>query len=91
MPDENTKAEKALRALARRVQHGLAKLRPVGETHLAKVREAVRQQWAQTHPEQAPTAAANTSSLAQHPEKRKTPSQSQSPSHDQSNDHGHSH
>ena len=83
MDKEQSKAQKALRTLARRVEHGLTKLQPVSAAHLAKVREAVRRQWEETQ-EAAPTTL---------PTKAKTKRQQQdkSTSHDKSNDHGHSH
>ncbi len=90
MSDEKTKAERALRALGRRVQHGLTKLEPVSEQHLAKVREAVRQQWEQTHPAQAQTESSQTVSPAQKKTKGQQRQQSQSQSHNESQDHGHS-
>ena len=86
MDNEQSKAQKALRTLARRVEHGLTKLQPVSAAHLAKVREAVRREWEQTHQgqEAAPTTLPTKS-------KSKRQQQDKSSSHDKSNDHGHSH
>ena len=88
MTDEQAKAVRALQNLGRRVQHGLTKLEPVSEPHLAKVRAAVRQQWearqhtqAQSKPSQAVSPAKPTQPQAQNKSKSK----------DRSQDHGHSH
>jgi len=88
MTDQKTKAVRALQNLGRRVQHGLTKLEPVSEPHLAKVRAAVRQQWearqrtqAQSKPSQAVSPAKPTQPQAQNKSKSK----------DRSQDHGHSH
>ena len=93
MSEENTQEAKALRALARRVNQGLTKLRPVSQAHLVKVREAVRQQWEQTHPGHSPTQATDAGGQARQPAKAKskTRSQSKPQSRDKSHDHGHSH
>jgi len=88
MSDEKkTKAARALRALARRVQHGLTKLEPVSEQQLTKVRAAFRQQWAATHRDQAKTEVSQALSPAR---KTKQQQQGKSNSKDRSQDHGHS-
>lgn len=84
MADENIKAAQALRKLGQRVQHGLTKLHPVTDRQMAKVREAVRQQWEQTHPGQEQSQSARTASATR--QKTKRQQQSKSRSHD----HGHS-
>ena len=93
MADDNTRAVRALRALARRVEHGLTKLHPVTEQQLAKVREAVRQQWEQTHPAraqaQSPETPRRARSKGQQQPQAKTEDHSQS--HDTSHSHGHGH
>ena len=55
MADQNRQLREKLRKLGRRVQQGWAKLHPVTEKQLAKVREAVIHQWDQTHAAEAKT------------------------------------
>ena len=85
MPDKKTKAAQALRKLGRQVQDGLTRLHPVTDQQMAKVREAVRQQWEQTHPAQDKSQTSQTASTTR--PKTKTKQQDKSKSHD----HGHSH
>ena len=84
MADDSIQAAEALRKLGQRVQHGLTKLHPVTDRQMAKVREAVRQHWEQTHPAQEQGQTSHISS----PAREKTKRQQQSKS--QSHDHGHS-
>ena len=84
MADESLKAAEALRKLGQRVQHGLTKLHPVTDQQMAKVREAVRQHWKQTHPAQDQSQEAQAKSAVR-------PTKGQQRSKSQSHDHGHSH
>jgi hypothetical protein len=85
MAEENIKAIEALQKLARRVEHGLQRLHPVTDKELAKVREAVREEWSRTHKGRKQQASSQGSQKRK--EREKTKEQQQSKSHD----HGHSH
>lgn len=85
MSEKKTKAAQALRKLGRQVQHGLTRLHPVTDQQMAKVREAIRQQWEQTHPAQDKSQSSQIVSTTR--PKTKTKQQDKSKSHD----HGHSH
>ena len=87
MTDDKARTVRALQMLGRRVQHGLPKLAPVSQESLAKVRAAVRQQWAATHRAQAQAEGSATVSPAK---KTKQQQQSKAKSQDRSQDHGHS-
>ena len=90
MSDELHQAEEKLRQLGRRVRAGLARLHPPTEQQMTKVREALRQQWEQTHREQPQTTASRSQSTAQAQTQLKKKSKSQTKSKDQSESHGHS-
>ena len=101
MSDEHRQAEAKLRKLGQRVRQGWAKLYPVSEQQLAKVRAAVRQQWEQTHAGQGKSkeqeaghpAHGTKAHSSQHTHRNKSRRQEKSPSrdHDQGHDHGQSH
>ncbi len=84
MAEENRKAVEALRVLARRVEHGLQRLHPVTDRQLAKVREAVREEWSKRHKGQE--QAKSPRSLQKSQKKQKGKQHDKSKSHD----HGHS-
>ena len=84
MAEENIKATEALRKLGHRVQHGLTKLHPVTDQQMAKIREAVRQQWKQSHTASEQSQISTTVPTVQ--QKTKRQQQDKSKSHD----HGHS-
>jgi len=90
MSDELHQAEEKLRQLGRRVRAGLARLHPPTEPQMTKVREALRQQWEQTHRKQPQQSASRAQSTAHTQTQPKTKSKSQSKPKDQSEDHGHS-
>ena len=94
MADQNRQLREKLRKLGRRAQQGWAKLHPVTEKQLAKVREAVIQQWDQTHAAQAKTETLDQSA-ARSTQRRKRQAQGakQHRAHQdrsQSHDEGHS-
>jgi len=88
MADDKTKAEKALRKLGQYFHRGLPKLHPMTDQQMSKVRDAVRQQWEQTHKGQAQNSASLTSSPSR--SKTKQQQQTKSQSEDHGEDHGHS-
>jgi hypothetical protein len=87
MPDKNLDAEKKLRQLGKRVRQGLAKLHPVTDQQMGRVREAVRQRWEQTQKSRAKTQSPEATSTARCEPKH---SRGQQQSKSQSHDHGHS-
>ena len=95
MSDELQQAEAKLRQLGSRVRAGLARLHPPTVQQLAKIRAAVRQQWAATQRAPAQTEGSQTVSPAQKQAQREQrqpgKSKSKDRSQDRSRDHGHSH
>ena len=93
MADQNKQVREKLRKLGRRVQQGWAKLHPVSEKQLAKVREAVMRQWDQTHPAHAKTEHLDQAEATSQRRKRQTQGSKQrraQQDRSQSHDEGHS-
>jgi hypothetical protein len=90
MADHENTPEEKLRKLGRSLRQGWTKLYPVTNKEMARVREAVREHWEQTHPAQSETEEAPPSSTSLAKTSRRSKTQSQSHK-SQSHDHGHSH
>ena len=88
MNDDKARAVRALRLLGRRVRHGLPKLAPVSEQHLAKVRAAVREQWQAKQQSLNQTEGHSAESSASAAKRSQT--QKKTKSQSKSHDHGHS-
>lgn len=80
MAEDTSRAERALRALGRRYEHGLSRLHPLDKKTLAKVRALVRQQG-------VPTQSQDTITTPGPPPQDSARSQSRS----KSDGHSHSH
>ena len=95
MADQNKQVREKLRKLGHRAQQGWAKLHPVSEKHLAKVREAVMRQWDQTHATQAKTENLDQAEATPAAQRRKRQTQGSKQrraqqDRSQSHDEGHS-
>lgn len=90
-----TDAELKLHKLAVRLRKGWAKLHPVTGKQLTAVREAVRQQWEQTHRSQWKVAKEQsekpTHLASEHSGQQRKQTAKQQQHKSQSHDHGHSH